>query len=231
MDPVLAAQELAEIPLFAGLSGEELERIAELLHRRIFRAGTLVMTAEQPGEAIYVILEGSLKVYLVREDGNEVILAILGPGQTVGEMSLLDSAGRSANAMTMEPTTLLWMAGTAFRRCLRTMPALSYNLLRLLCQRLRTVNEQILALTSLDVAGRVARQILALADQYGELDGAGGVSIPLRLTQGDLAAIVGTSREGVNRVMVKLKEREILSVSGKHHITVHHRGRLAALCR
>lgn len=231
MDPVPAADELAEIPLFEGLSGEDLTRIAELLHRKVFRAGTLLMTAEQPGEAIYVILAGSLKVYLVREDGNEVILAILGPGQTVGEMSLLDSAGRSANAMTMESTTLLWMARAAFRRCLQTAPALSYNLLRLLCQRLRTVNEQILALTSLDVAGRVARQILALADQYGQADGAGGVYIPLRLTQGDLAAIVGTSREGVNRVMVRLKERAILSVSAKHHITIHQRGRLAALCR
>lgn len=230
MPPALTIEGLSAIPLFAGLSAEELERIAELLHRRSFRAGTLLMTAEQPGEAVYVILEGSLKVYLVREDGNEAILAILGPGQTLGEMSLLDRAGRSANAMTLEPATLLWMASASFRRSLQTVPALGYNLLRLLCQRLRTANEQILALSSLDVAGRVARQILALADQYGE-DRGGDLYIPLRLTQGDLAAIVGTSREGVNRVVVRLKERGTISVDAGHHISIHDRGELADLCR
>lgn len=225
------AHALSELPLFQGLSAVELAELDALVHRQSLPAGTLLMSSEQLGEAVYIILEGTAKIFLSREDGSEVILSILGAGRTVGEMSLLDSAGRSANVVTMEPSVVLWIDGESFRRCLRTMPMLSYNLILLLCRRLRLANEQVLALSSLDVAGRVARQILALADQYGEPGPEGATRIPLRLTQGDLAATVGTSRERVNRAMVRFKAAGTISVDERYRISIHDRSALAARCR
>lgn len=222
---------LSELPLFQGLSAIEIAELDRLVHRQSLPAGTLLMSSEQLGEAVYIILEGTAKIFLSREDGSEVILSILGAGRTVGEMSLLDSAGRSANVVTMEPSRVLWIDGESFRRCLRSMPMLSYNLILLLCRRLRLANEQVLALSSLDVAGRVARQILALADQYGEPGPEGATRIPLRLTQGDLASTVGTSRERVNRAMVRFKAAGTISVDERYRISIHDRAALAARCR
>jgi CRP/FNR family cyclic AMP-dependent transcriptional regulator len=223
---------LADIPLFKGLGEGDLKRLATLLRRKLFPADSLIITAEQPGEAVYVILDGTVKIFLSREDGTEVILAILGPGQTVGEMSLVDSVGRSANVVTMEKTEALWLDGTSFRQVLKTIPGLSYNLITLLSGRLRVANEQIQALSALDVAGRVARQILAFADQYGRsAEKAATVRIPLRLTQGDIAAIVGTSRERVNQVMVQFKRQGYISVDDAYHISVLDRDSLTDRCR
>lgn len=224
-------EALAELALFRGLAREDLATLEGLLRRSTFPAGTLLMTQEQPGEVVYVVLSGTVKIYLAHEDGTEVILAFLGAGQTVGEMSLIDSAGRSANVVTVDESTLLWMDRTAFQTCLKTVPALGHNLITLLCGRLRLANEQIQALSSLDVAGRVARQLLAFAEQYGQAAEPGIVRIPLRLTQSDLASIVGTSRERVNHVMVRFKEFGYISVDQRSQISIHDRKALAARCR
>jgi CRP/FNR family cyclic AMP-dependent transcriptional regulator len=218
-----------EVELFRDLEPEQITELETSLARRIFPGGTLLMSVEQPGTALYVILQGSVKVFLNRDDGTEVIVSLLGTGHTVGEMSVFLASQRCANAVTMERTAMLCMSGGDFADCLRRMPQLSFNLNRLLSQRLRLANQQILALSSLDVAGRVAREILAFAEQYGREE-RGWVRIPLRLTQGDLAAIIGTSRERVNQVMVRFKRRGFLSVDRAHHITVQNREELARRC-
>jgi CRP-like cAMP-binding protein len=105
LDPSL----LSEMPLFQGVPARELERLAPLLHERVFPAGATVLMAEQPGEAVYFLADGSVKVHAIRPDGTEVILAVLGPGEVVGEMSSADSLGRSASVVTLEETTFLWM--------------------------------------------------------------------------------------------------------------------------
>jgi CRP/FNR family cyclic AMP-dependent transcriptional regulator len=225
------ASELQKIELFRDLEPAQLACLAGHLQRKTFSSGTLLLTPEQPGDALFAILDGSVKIFSNRPDGSEVILALLGAGQTVGEMGLFASGARSASVVTMERSTLFAMSGPAYQHCLLTMPALSNSLNRLLCARLRLADDRILALSSLDVAGRVAREILAFAECYGESGETGTVHIPLRLTQGDLAAIVGTSRERVNHAMVRFKERGYLSVDPSYHITVHDREALAACCR
>ncbi len=101
---------LSQVPLFRGLTSKQLSALKCCLHYKICHAKTVIITAEQLGEAVYIILGGSVKVY-VEEDGHEeVILAILGPGQTIGEMSLSDNLAHSATVVTREETTLLWMA-------------------------------------------------------------------------------------------------------------------------
>lgn len=226
-DPAL----LGELPLFQGLSPRELRELNGLLRASALPAGSHFITAEEEGEVVYVLLSGTVKIYVNQADGREVILAFLGRGDTVGEMSLADSAGRSANVVTTEPSRLLSMDRATFQSCLGTLPPLAHNLARLLANRLRFANEQILALCTLDVPGRVARQILALADRYGHAESRGEVRIPLRLTQSDLAEIVGASRERVNQVIVELKQKGCISVDADHRIRVRERGELARYCR
>ena len=226
----LDPNSLSEIALFRGLPTERLKRLAEILRQKVVPSGTNMITAEQPGEVVYVVLEGTVKILIEQVDGREVILAFLGAGDTVGEMSLVDSAGRSANVMTMERCTLLWMDRATFQDLLRNVPEFAQNLVKLLAGRLRMANEQIQSLSSLDVAGRLARQILAFAERYGRpVDG--GMQIPLRLTQSDLAELVGASRERVNQVMVEFRSKNLLSVDSTHRIQVQKPQELARFCR
>jgi len=178
-----------------------------------------------------VILSGAVKIYMDQVDGTRVILALLGPGDIVGEMSLIDSAGRSANVITIEDSHLLWMERRAFQDCLENIPKMNANLVKVLSHRVRLANEQIQALASLDVYGRVARQFLAFSEKYGESMVDGDVLIPIRLTQSDLAELVGASRKRVNQVIVSFKKSGYISVDPEGCVTVHDRKSLARLCQ
>ncbi|HEV2666675.1 MAG TPA: cyclic nucleotide-binding domain-containing protein [Blastocatellia bacterium] len=126
---------LSSISLFNNLTSEQLSRLGQLLHRKTFPAGTGFITSQQPGEVIYIILSGTVKVYVERPDGGSVTLAILAAGQVLGEIGMIDSGSRSANAVTLEESTLLWMDRRSFNECLSAMPKLHHNLLVLLCSR------------------------------------------------------------------------------------------------
>jgi CRP/FNR family transcriptional regulator, cyclic AMP receptor protein len=197
----------------------ELEQLAPLLHERTFPAGASVLTAEQPGEAIYIIIEGSVKIHLLTPDGTEVILAVLGPGEIVGEMSLADSLGHSANVTTLEESALLWMDRRTFRSGVEGSTVLGRNLADVLSRRLRLANAHLLSLATLDVPGRVASQLLALAHEYGE-EASDGVLIPITLIQADLAALVGASRVRVNQALGFFRKRNAISVDKDGRITV-----------
>jgi CRP/FNR family cyclic AMP-dependent transcriptional regulator len=231
MTAVANPADLADISLFKNLTADQLAWLNERLHQRVFPPGSNIAVVEQPGEVIYIILDGTLKIYVHQSDGTEVILAVLGPGDTVGEMSLVDSAGRSANVITLEKSSLLWMDRTTFEQCLQTIPAVNRNLVNILSKRLRLANEQIQALATLDVYGRVARQLLAFAQQYGRPSPNGDVLIPIRLTQSDIADLVGASRERINQVIVSYKRQKYISVDRRYRITVHNRPALADRCR
>lgn len=231
MSAVKNPATLGQIALFKNLSETELVWLNTHLHQRDFRAGSNLAMAEQPGEVIYVVLEGTLKIYTQQLDGAEVILAILGPGDTVGEMSLVDSAGRSANVVTLEKSSLLWMDRATFQECIDTMHAVTTNLVHILARRLRLANEQIQSLATLDVYGRVARQLLAFAQQYGRPATDNTILIPIRLTQSDMADLTGASRERINQVMVSYKRLKYISVDRRYRITVHNTDALAKRCR
>jgi CRP-like cAMP-binding protein len=211
---------LGRIALFAGVGEEALAGLEQQVHETTFPPAAQVVSADQPGEAVYFVLAGKVRVYLEQPDGSSVTFAFLGPGDLFGEMSVVDDTLRSASAVTMEKSTLLWLDRATFQRCLRELPAVALNLVRELSARLRKANEQIRALATLDVAGRVVRQLLALADQYGETDEAGRRHLPLPLTQSDIADMVAATRERVNRVMVALGQEGALRVEPDHHITL-----------
>lgn len=221
---------LGAIPLFEGLSQSDLNWLGARARRRVFAAGTNIITAEQPGEAVYVILHGTVKIHVEQIDGRDVVLAILGAGDTLGEMSLIDSAGRSASAITLEDSLLLWMDKPAFQEALSQFPAVAQNLVRILSARVRLANELIQALATMDVNGRVARQLLAFADKYGCAEGE-SVLIPVRLTQSDIADLVGASRKRVNQVMVSFREQELILSDASGRIIVVNRAGLMKYCR
>lgn len=210
---------LSGLTLFRGVPARELERLSPLLHERVFPAGSTVIAADQPGEAIYVISSGSVKVHVIRPDGSEVILAVLGPGEVVGEMSLADSLRRSADVVTLQESVLLWMDRITFSSSLGETPALARNLAEVLSRRLRLTNAHLLSMAGLDVPGRVASQLLALAKEYGESTQE-GTRIPMRLTQSDLAALVGASRVRVNQALGYFRERGLISMDREGHFTI-----------
>jgi CRP/FNR family transcriptional regulator, cyclic AMP receptor protein len=221
MPGVSDASKLGKILLFNGLSPAELERVNALLHSRQVPAGTNIITVAEPGEVAYVILEGTVKIHVETADGGEVILVILGSGEIVGELSVVDSLGRSANVVTMEESIICWIDRSTFWQWMDTMPVMMHNLVRILSRRIRLANAQIQSLASLDVYGRVARQLLAFAQEYGEKLPNGDILIPIRLTQSDIAGMIGATRVRVNQVLVAYRQRGHISVDHNYRITVH----------
>jgi CRP/FNR family transcriptional regulator, cyclic AMP receptor protein len=219
---------LADIDLFTGLTPAQLDWIAQRAHRRVFEAGRNLMTIEQPGEAVYIILHGTVKIH-IEQNERDVILSILGAGDLLGEMSLIDSVGRSASAVTLEDSLLLWMDKVTFYYILDNFPAVARNLVKILSARVRLSDQLIQALATLDVNGRVARQLLAFAEKYGyPKDGA--TQIRIVLTQSDIADLVGASRKRVNQTMVLLKERGLIDTDAEGRIAIKDGVGLARYC-
>ena len=222
---------LSQLALLRDLPAADLRQISERLHSKVFPANTPLMTAEQPGEAVYFIASGTVKVHVEQSDGRDVLIAILGPGEVVGELSVFDCSERSASVLTLESSTLLWTDATTFKHWLKTIPLLTFNLANILATRLRQANEHIQALAALDTEGRVARQLRSFAEKYGQPGANDGVYIPIRLTQSDIAALVGATREHINKILVSYKERGYISANQNYHFTVHNLQALIQRCQ
>ena len=219
---------LRQVPLFRGLELPDLAVLNGLMRRQVFPPGMRIVTASQLDDTTYVVRQGTVKVQVEQADGAEVIVSILGPGEVIDASSVGDRFGEGCSIVSLEETTLFWIDRQAFERCLASMPTLTTNLARLLSRRLRLANERIEALAALDVRGRIARHLLLLAREYGvpangtSANGVsdGAVRIPIRLTQGDLASLVGASRVRVNQALGDLRKREIISLDQAHHVLV-----------
>lgn len=220
---------LADIELFTGMTPTQLDWVAQRAHHRVFEAGRNVMTIEQPGEAVYIILQGTVKIH-VEQGERDVILSILGAGDLLGEMSLIDSVGRSASAVTIENSLLLWMDKVTFNYMLDNFTPVARNLVRILSARVRLSDQLIQALATLDVNGRVARQLLAFAEKYGHTK-EGTTQIRIVLTQSDIADLVGASRKRVNQAMVLFKEQGLIDTDAEGRIAIRNNEGLARFCR
>lgn len=211
---------LEYIPLFSGMTEKQRDWMFERLSKRVFARDQELITVGLPGEFLYIILSGTVKVYNIQKDGEEVIVAILGPGDPVGEMSLIDSSSRSASVIALEETCVLWMDQYSFQESLQVIPALAKNLIGILNNRLRNSTAQIQALAALDVQQRVIHQLLLFAERYGKPGKYDQTFIPIRLTQSDLAGLVGASRKRVNQAFVILKQKNWIEVDTDFHITL-----------
>jgi CRP-like cAMP-binding protein len=228
--PLATKQALASIPLFSGLTDEQIAPLAEHLRRRTFQERETIVRRGDPGDSLYIITGGKVKVSYADED-DETIIAMLSAGDFFGELSLLDGEARSADVVALEPTETLVLSAADVRRSIIETPEVALSLLTELSGRLRRSTEWIRALSSQDVYGRIAQQLLNLSETHGVDAPGGGRRILIRLTQNDLAGIVGASRESVNKAIGFFKEKGHISVDTTYHITVHDRAALEKRCQ
>lgn len=208
---------LQKIPLFFGLSEASLSRLEALVRERALERDQLVIRQSEPGNSMFVILEGRVKVSLHGDDGKEVILSVLKAGDFFGEMSLLDGQPRSANVSTLEPTRLLVLERSALLQILKHEPEVGLTILAEMSRRLRVADQNIKSLALLDVYGRVARAIRVLCREEGKQAGT-NVIIENRPTHQDLAARAGTSRETVSRIVGDLIRAGFITMDAKRLI-------------
>ncbi|MBI3909613.1 MAG: Crp/Fnr family transcriptional regulator [Armatimonadetes bacterium] len=220
---------LAEVPLFAGLGEADLALVAQQARLRRYREQDTVFHRDDPGVALYVILSGKVKIHSEAPDGADLIIAVLSAGEFFGELAVIDGDERSASATTLEPTELLMLTREDLHTIIRRHPQIGLNLLVTLAGRLRRTTEALRAFSTLDVNGRVAKQLLALGQQHG-VETLEGRQIALRLTQSDLAALVGASRETVNKVLGYFRRRGWIAVDEQHRIILLQPLELAKRC-
>jgi CRP-like cAMP-binding protein len=215
---------LRKVPIFAGLSGQELEVLADSLGKRTFAKGMIIFHKDSPGRSLYIIESGKVRIFILSQSGQEISVRIYGPGDVFGELSMLDGLPRSAGAVTTEKTEVLTLHRDDFLALLDRFPRVAAGIIATLSQRVRYTTEYAEGLAFLDVFGRVAGRLLELADRYG-VDTGEGTEIDLRLTQSELASLVGTTRESVNKVLGAFRDEGLIKLEGQE-ITILDRRQL-----
>jgi CRP/FNR family cyclic AMP-dependent transcriptional regulator len=200
------ADFLASIPLFSGLQRDEIQKFADLTRERSYPKGSVILFQDDPGDSLFVLRAGRVKVVLIGEDGREVILGVLEPGAHFGELALIDDQPRSAHVIAMEDAQLLILRREDFRRRVEANPSVAWALLSELSRRLRRADVKIGGLVLLDVPGRIARLLLDLADESGS------EAIDKPLTHQTIAQMIGASRETVSRAMKEFQDAGLITV-------------------
>ena len=201
------ADFLSTVPLFGGLDRSALQQFADLTRERAYPRGSVILFEDDPGDSLFVVRKGRVKVVLIAEDGREVILGVLGVGEHFGELSLIDGRPRSAHVIAMEDSNLLVLRRDDFRRRVESSPAVAWLLLTELSRRLRQADDKIGGLVLLDVPGRISRLLLELAEE------AGGPAIDRPLTHQTIAQMIGASRETVSRAMKEFQDSGWIAVA------------------
>lgn len=209
-----AVESLRTIPLFSKVSSPDLEALASRLIERRYPKHATIVEEGLPGDYMYIIREGRVKVTKASEDGREKIMDFLEAGNFFGEMSLLDMAPRSASCETLEPARLLALSRNDFLDLLRRSPDLALAVIQVLTLRLRETDEQASSMSFLRVRERTMGLLSRMAK---ELDDSGRRLTPT-LTHQQIADMIGTSRETVTRVVKQLKEEGWLDQRGKRYI-------------
>ncbi|GAA2211848.1 Crp/Fnr family transcriptional regulator [Nonomuraea monospora] len=210
VEPVAAV--LAEIPLFRVLGENGIQSTARAGIARRYRSGQIIFHQGDPGESLYVLLDGLVKVVFTTEHGDEIVLNMLRRGDTFGEMALLDGSPRSASIVTVRAAWVFALPRARLLELMREHPGLADEFLRLLGRMVRRLTGQAADLAFLDLGGRLAKLLLQLADRHGKSDDV--VDLP-GLTQSDLAALIGASRPAVNRALQSLVSRNLIAVQGR----------------
>ena len=205
---------LENVPLFAGLSAEELARIEQHGTVKSYRKNTIVINQGDETSSLYIILSGSVKVFISSDEGREAVLNHQVAGDYFGDLALIDRQPRAASVMTTEPSKFMIISRDDFMRCLANNPEIALNLIRPLTSRVRMLAQNVSNLALLDVYGRVAHTLLQESHEEN------GQRVTDRLTQQEIADMVGASRAMVSRVLKDLRAGGYISVDRKR-ITIH----------
>ncbi len=210
---------LKQVTIFSDLSESEMHDLMSVARRRRFRAGEVIFHRDDPGQVLYIIKEGKVKICLISPDGQEISLVVFGKGEYFGEFSLLDGLPRSTDAIALEQVECYSLQRSDFHNVIMKNPKIALHVLEVLVKRLRSTDQQVEDLIFLDVYGRVAKKLIDLAEMHG-LKADDGIRIDVRLTQQELASMVGASRESVNKVMGYFMDKGYISTD-RHRVTVH----------
>ncbi len=206
-----AQDALARCPLFARADAHILQSLANGLRRRRFRRNEVIFHQGDPGDSLHVVATGAVKIVLPSAEGEEAIIATLRPGDFFGELALLDGAPRSATATALEPSETLVLPRQVFVGLLDTLPGLRDALLADLAKELRRLTGHVEELHFLDLAGRLAMRLSRLAQE--SQPGTGGeIRLNWPYTQSDLAAMIGGTRQSVNRLLNELVEDDLIRI-------------------
>lgn len=196
----LVLEALARSPLFQGVLPADLDQLARTMVRRRYRRNEVIFHEGDPGNSLHVLVEGRVKISRESPDGEEAIVVTLGPGESFGELVLLDGAPRSAKASAMEATETLTMTRAAFSALVNGSDPFRWHLLGGIAHRIRRLTDQLTEVHFLDLTGRLALQMTRLAEEAAPGQEA-DVALRPTLTQSDLAAMIGGTRQRVNQIL------------------------------
>ena len=208
-----AMEMVSHIPMFRSLSLEDRAELASLLRIQKVKAGEVLFRKGSEGTTLYLIQSGAVKIVLPSRLGDEMIVTIFSEGDFFGEMALLDNMPRSADAIAVDPTVLLLLNRSDFLHFLQKSNGAIEAILSSLSIRLRRTDDLLEDTSFLNIPARFAKKLLELGDTFGRRDGE-TLNISLRLTQKDLADMVGATRESINKELRVLREKGIVSISG-----------------
>jgi CRP-like cAMP-binding protein len=210
---------LSQVPLFSQLSEPDLRLLAEACRVRTYRPGEVLFHDGDSGDTLFILLSGQVKILMVGPNSEESILDTLTAGECLGELSLVDGGPRSAMAQARDRVETLVLRREDFLSLMERHPPVALGVARRLAGMVRRLNEQVQDGILLDVPARIAKKLLELADRHGRATPQ-GIHIPLRITQHELAQMVGAARETVAKQLSRLQARGILT-HDRSGITLH----------
>jgi CRP/FNR family transcriptional regulator, cyclic AMP receptor protein len=200
--------------LFQGVKPEDAEALAGQFEYLDVHRGQVIFHEGEPGDSLYIVLAGKIKLGRRSADGRENLVAVMGPSDQFGELSVFDPGPRTATAQAVTEARLARMSKDALRSWIATRPQIAEQLLRVIARRLRRTNNMLADLIFTDVPGRVAKSLLQLARQFGSQE-SGLLRVTHDLTQEEIAQLVGASRETVNKALADFAHRGWLRLEGK----------------
>ncbi len=224
MNSAESAALLGRTRLFGTLHHNVHASLARLAVPRTYDKGQLIFFEGDAGDSMYVVADGSVKLFLNSLQGDEIVLVTVQPAETFGELAVLDGAPRSASAAALEPTTLIAITRTALLDVMSDHRELGERVLSSIGGLLRRLTEQTADLVFLDLPGRVAKLLARIATERGR-DENGDIVVDLGVTQSDLARMVGGSRQSVNQALKDLERTGAISLDGSS-VRIHHLERL-----
>lgn len=205
---------LAGAALFRGVDTGDVDKVNARMFFSRYRAGEVIFAQGEPGDLLYTLLEGKVKIGCRAGDGRESLFSVLGPSDMFGELSLLDPGPRMSTATAVTDVCVATMDRELLREWMWAHPEAADQMMRVLARRLRRMSAGRTELVFVDVPGRVAKLLLRLAQRFGaQRDG--GVTVTHDLTQDEIAQLVGSSRETVNKVLGDFAQRGWIRLQGK----------------
>lgn len=219
-DPARIRASIARAHLFAALPISAIEDLSQRVTVRRISAGAAVCSQDEPGDTVFVLMSGRVKVVLCGESGREVTLSILRPGDSFGEMSVFDGGSRSATCIALEPTAVLALSRDDLMRHIAAHPRTAMNLLGEMAKRLRRADDTIAQLALCDVNERLIHRLVGLAREEGTAS-AEGLIVRRRPTQQELANMIGSCRETISRAFNQLARDGLIIARGRAMVVTH----------